>query len=575
MDQQKALSILKSGHNVYLTGSAGTGKTYLLNEYIEYLRVREVPVAITASTGIAATHIGGQTIHSWSGIGISDVVTKKELDRIAKNKQTVSRLVKTKVLIIDEISMLSGKVLTGISDILKHFRKSSEPFGGLQVILSGDFFQLPPVSREPMTNREKFAFMAPVWVEANLRVCYLKQQYRQGKDMLSIVLSEIRTQDVSDDSLDRLREKLEDKFIDEKALKLYTHNADVDAMNRKRLEENQNPLRRFYAETKGKTKILEGLKQSVLAGPELELKLEARVMFVRNNPEKGYFNGTMGTVVGFEDEDGYPKVKLDSDFGRIITVKPEEWTVTDEKEVILASYKQVPLRLAWAITVHKSQGMTLDAAEMDLSKTFEAGQGYVALSRLKNWDGLYLTGINRISLELDPLSVKADVRFQELSEENEDWINIHSEADMEIAYKDFIDKCGGTNDQEVIRLNQNREKEYYQKEKKESTYEKTRKLLTDGKKLDEIAFERDLSMGTIINHLEKIKANHPETDLEPFKPDQKDLSKVEKVIDGLKKQGDEEFFDKEGRVKLGYIHNAMNGQLDYDMIKMARLFIEG
>lgn len=574
MEQEIAFSILKSGQNVYLTGSAGTGKTYLLNQYIEYLRVREVAVAVTASTGIAATHIGGQTIHSWSGIGISDVVTKVELDRISKNKQTVSRLTKTRVLIIDEISMLSGKVLTGISEILKHFRKNSEAFGGLQVILSGDFFQLPPVSRQPMTNREKFAFMAPVWVEANMRVCYLKQQFRQGRDTLSIILSEIRTQDVSDDSLDRLREKLEHEYVDDKALKLYTHNADVDVMNRKRLEENENPLKVFYAETKGKTKILEGLKQSVLAGPALELKLNARVMFVRNNPEKKYYNGTLGTIEAFDDEDGYPIVKLDADYGRQIKVYPEEWTVTDEKEVILASYKQIPLRLAWAITVHKSQGMTLDAAEMDLSKTFEAGQGYVALSRLKSWDGLYLSGINRVSLALDSLSVKADIRFQELSEENEDWLNVHPEKDLENTFREFIRKSEGTNDPDVIASNQDRDKAYYKKEKKTSTYEKTRKLIEEGKKLDQIAFERDLALGTIIGHLETIKNMHPEIDLEPFKPHAKDISKVEKVISGLKKQGNEEFLDKEGKIKLGYIHTAMNGQMDYDTIKMARIFIE-
>ncbi len=140
MEQETALSILKSGHNAYLTGSAGTGKTYLINQYIEYLRLRNVPVAVTASTGIAATHIGGQTIHSWSGIGIRDLITIDDLEKIARNKQTRERLTGIQVLIIDEISMLSGKVLTGISDILKHFKRSDLPFGGVQTILSGDFF---------------------------------------------------------------------------------------------------------------------------------------------------------------------------------------------------------------------------------------------------------------------------------------------------------------------------------------------------------------------------------------------------------------------------------------------------
>ncbi|MFT7232791.1 MAG: ATP-dependent exoDNAse (exonuclease V) alpha subunit, partial [Cyclobacteriaceae bacterium] len=252
MDQKSAISILKSGQNVYLTGSAGTGKTYLINEYIEYLRLREVPVAVTASTGIAATHIGGQTIHSWSGIGIKESVATQDLERIAKNKQTKERLQNTKVLIIDEISMLSGKVLTGISDILKHFKKSDLAFGGIQVILSGDFFQLPPVSREGLSNREKFAFMAPVWVEAGLKVCYLTQQYRQGLDTLSTVLTEIRSKSLSEDTFNLIQDKIREEMPDSEILKLYTHNADVDAMNFKRLAENPNPVRVFEATTTGK-----------------------------------------------------------------------------------------------------------------------------------------------------------------------------------------------------------------------------------------------------------------------------------------------------------------------------------
>lgn len=571
MDQQTALSILKSGENVYLTGSAGTGKTYLLNQYIEYLRTREVPLAVTASTGIAATHIGGQTIHSWSGIGIRDTIGPKDLEKIALNKQTVARIKNVQVLIIDEISMLSGKVLMGISTIMKHFRNSQEAFGGVQVVITGDFFQLPPVSREPLSNREKFAFMAPVWVEARFKICYLTTQYRQGRDALSIILSEVRSQDVTDDSLDRIREKLEDQTSNEQALKLYTHNADVDAMNAHKLKENTNPLKTFYAETKGQSKLVEGLKQSVLAAPIVELKKDARVMFVKNNPEKGYFNGTIGTVVGYDQEEGYPIVKLEND--RTIVARPEEWTVTDEKETILASFKQVPLRLAWAITVHKSQGMTLDHAEMDLSKTFEAGQGYVALSRLKSWDGLSLLGINPASLRLDPLAVKADKRFQELSEESEDWINVFSEGELEIRFKDFISKCGGTNDPDVIASNQGREKKYYKKEKKVSTYKKTLALIKAGKGLDEIAFERDLSLGTIVGHLEQLLLDDPDLDLSAHRPDQKTIDKVAKAIDAIKNQHNEEYLDKDGRVKLGAIYKATNGALDYEEIRLARLFV--
>ena len=142
MQQATALKILKSGQNVFLTGSAGSGKTHLLNQYIAYLRAHGVKVAVTASTGIAATHLAGQTIHSWSGLGVKEVITSKDLERIAKKKPVRQRLEQAQVLIIDEISMLSGQNLAGVDQILKHFKGSGEAFGGVQVVFCGDFFQL-------------------------------------------------------------------------------------------------------------------------------------------------------------------------------------------------------------------------------------------------------------------------------------------------------------------------------------------------------------------------------------------------------------------------------------------------
>lgn len=570
MNQETALSILKNGHNVYLTGSAGTGKTYLINQYVKYLKVREVPVAVTASTGIAATHIGGQTIHSWSGIGIKEMVGKEDFDRIRKNKQTVSRLVETKVLIIDEISMLSGKVLTGINDILKHFRKSEKAFGGVQIILSGDFFQLPPVSRYQVSNREKFAFMAPIWVQSEFKICYLTVQFRQTETFLTKFLSEIRAQDIAEESVKMVQDKLKEN-PEENGVKLFTHNADVDAMNASKLAASLNSKEVFVAVTKGKGKIVEGLMQSVLASPSLELKVGAKVMFVRNNPERGYFNGTMGEIMEFDGEEGYPLVKTQQ--GRWVLAKPEEWTITDEKDNILASYKQVPLRLAWAITVHKSQGMTLEKAEIDLSKTFEPGQGYVALSRLRDWEGLQLRGINSMALSVDGLAYKADQRFQELSKEHEVWIGRYEKEALAIHNIDFIKRSGGTNDPEVIHKNETREEKKFIGGKKENTYEVTKKLIEAGKSLEEIAFEREFTQGTIISHIQKIRQDHPDVDIDQYKPDQKKLDKLKSVISKLKLQNDESLLDSTGQVKLGFVHRALNGKMDYEEIRLARLFI--
>jgi len=495
-----------------------------------------------------------------------------DLEKIARNKQTRERLEGIQVLIIDEISMLSGKVLTGISDILKHFKRSDQPFGGVQTILSGDFFQLPPVSREPMTNREKFAFMAPVWVAAQLKVCYLTTQYRQGKDALAIVLDEVRNKAVSDDTINLIQDKMQETSTETDVLRLYTHNADVDAMNEKRLAENENKLHTFIAQGKGNPKMVENLRNSVLAAPSLGLKIGAKVMFVRNNPEKDYHNGTIGMVEGFEGEGDWPKVKLHN--GHSILAKPEEWTVVDEKENILASYQQVPLRLAWAITIHKSQGMTLDAAEIDLAKTFETGQGYVALSRLKNWNGLLLKGINNTALAVDDLAFKADKRFKELSEEAEDGVFDKNEPQLKSIYEHFVRRCGGTNDEDIINKNKIREKKFIKKEPTGNTISITKRMIEEGKTLDQIATERSLSLNTIVGHVERIKKDGSSINMDKFKPEPHLLAKVHKAMSKLKAQGNEEFFDKNGDLKIGMIYNALNGKVEYDVIRLARIFSE-
>lgn len=415
MTQEKALEILKSGENAFITGSAGTGKTFLLNQFIDYLKKEKIPVGITASTGIAATHINGMTIHSWCGIGIKDSLTGKDLMRLMTKKHVRSKVKKAKVLIIDEISMLHRKQLDLVNRVLQFFHDNLLPFGGIQVVFCGDFFQLPPVSKNNESSREKFAFMADSWVQANLKICYLTHQYRQKDNDLNRILNEIRNDAISSKSIHLLDEVcvLKPK---ENGTKLFTHNADVDRINQEFLSQIEDDVRIFKAKTTGEKKLIELLKKSVLAKEEIELKIGAKVMFVKNNYEKGYINGTLGTVTGYTDK-GLPRVKLLE--GKTMTVTPELWSIDDERGVELATFNQIPLRLAWAITIHKSQGMTLDEAEIDLRRTFEPGQGYVALSRLKQFDSLSLLGYNATALQVDRLALKADKRFRELSEEVE------------------------------------------------------------------------------------------------------------------------------------------------------------
>ena len=576
MKQETALEILKTGKNVFLTGSAGAGKTYLLNQYIDYLRFHGVPLSITASTGIAATHIGGLTIHSWSGLGIKEHITKHDLQKMHKKKPLRTRIEKVKVLIIDEISMLSKETIGCIDLILQYFKKNAEPFGGIQVIFSGDFFQLPPVSRERKKSSEKFAFMAPVWVQANLNICYLSESYRHEENILMHVLDDIRRGEISAKSKDLLTQKLQEnqEILDSSKIKLFTHNADVDRINNIELAKLENKSKIFRAETHGTTKLITTLKKSVLAPDKLELKKNAQVIFVRNNYEEGYVNGTMGEVIDF-DIKGYPIVQTFD--GHEITARPEEWQIEDELHNPIASFEQIPLRLAWAITVHKSQGMTLDAAEIDLSKTFEPGQGYVALSRIKTWQGLTLLGCNSQALLMDGLAMRADGRFQALSSEAEKAFQELGLDEHKKRSDQFILDCGGTLDREEIMRNkeiQQIPKKVPKKAAKISTYDQTIALIEKGKDLQDIADTRSLSIESIIKHLSKISKSHPHLDISLLKPEDERVDAVEAAIEKCSIDAQEDDYDIHGNIKLGLIHRELKRKFEFSEISLCRIFIK-
>ena len=177
----------------------------MLNQYISYLKERKVKVAVTASTGIAATHMNGMTIHSWAGIGVKEFITQGNLRSMSSKKYLKDHLEKAKVLIIDEISMLHKNQINAVDVVLRYFKKNEEPFGGIQIVVCGDFFQLPPIGSQGETSKDKFAFMSEAWVKANLAVCYLTEQYRQSDNDLNLILNEIRTGDISKKSYETLK----------------------------------------------------------------------------------------------------------------------------------------------------------------------------------------------------------------------------------------------------------------------------------------------------------------------------------------------------------------------------------
>ncbi|MBU2229013.1 AAA family ATPase [Patescibacteria group bacterium] len=441
MKQSDALDILKMGHNVFLTGFAGSGKTFLLNKYIEYLRKSNVEVGVTASTGIAATHMEGRTIHSWAGMGISSEMTKPEIKKVLRKAHIKKRIAGTRVLIIDEISMLGHRQLDLVDEICRLGKKQNIPFGGMQIILSGDFFQLPPINKASDEGENKFATESSVWEEMDLKICYLDEQFRQSDKEFSKILNDIRDDKVTADTISTLMSRLNVDIGDEIVpTKLNTHNAAVDAINGRELTKLIGKPVKFEMNSTGSPKVVETLKKGCLAPEKITLKLGASVMFVKNNFNKEYVNGTLGKVIDFGKEEGWPIVETSS--GKRIVAEPESWGIEEEGETI-ARVEQVPLRLAWAISVHKSQGMSLETAEIDLSRAFECGMGYVALSRVRSLSGIKLTGINNTALEVNKDVVGLNREFIIRSQSDADELKEFGKKKVNKLQSDFIKEARG------------------------------------------------------------------------------------------------------------------------------------
>ena len=408
MDQKTALKILHSGENVFITGQAGSGKTFLLNKFINEARKKGKTVAVTATTGLAATHLNGTTIHSWSGMGVANSISGNFYSKIRKPRR--ENICETDILIIDEISMLHDYRLDMVNAILKKIRKNNSPFGGIQLVMSGDFFQLPPVNRYDDEFKGGFVTESVAWRQAGLKICYLNEQHRQADEELSAILTAMRTNNLKRDQVQTLLNRIDAEApSNEIVTKLYTTNRDVDIINKKELAKIKGKSYFYSQETEGTKHYVEVLRRAILAAPILELKKGAHVMSIKNSPDGKYVNGSLGEVVDFKYGD--PVVKFNN--GNTVRIKTSEWNLADG-EIVLASIEQVPLKLAWAITVHKSQGMTLDGAEIDLSRAFVEGMGYVALSRVKNLHSLYLKGLNKMAITVSSEAIEIDKMLQKM-----------------------------------------------------------------------------------------------------------------------------------------------------------------
>ena len=410
-EQAEALKIIHEGKSVFLTGPGGTGKSFLIQRIVETLNEKLKKVAVTALTGCAALLLGkeAKTVYSWAGIGLGREEAKKIANDIAKQPWKIKvrrRWLLTKVLIIDEISMMTPEILELLDTVGRLVRRQDKPFGGLQLIMVGDFFQLPPVSKD----EARFVFESPIWKTLDLTTITLKQIMRQSDSAFQEILNEARFGKLSAKSLATLKSRQTDEWqkLKIRPTLLFSRRSEVDMINRKNLKALTGQSKTFEAKTVYDTTIAKGNEDNSFALAKLdrdapytvslELKVGTQVMLIYNlDQANGLVNGSRGVVEEF-NAIGYPSV-LFKGCDKAIEIGPQTWE-SDEVEGLKRS--QIPLILAYAVTIHKCQGATLDSVLIDIGcSTFETGQAYVALSRVKSLDSLYI-------FDLEPEAFKAN-----------------------------------------------------------------------------------------------------------------------------------------------------------------------
>lgn len=392
-EQQVVYDRVMEGGNVLLSGPAGTGKSFLLERCVRDLRQRGKYVSVTASTGIAALNVGGSTIHSFLGTGIHG-----HLDEVRKHPPDLRRpgleaqILNTQVLVVDEVSMLTGDYVDMVDWWLAEVRqrrreRNVTPFGGIQVILCGDFLQLPPVQMSGERKAERlFAFEAACWEAANVRPFLLQQNFRQADGAFVGHLLRLRRGEVPNDTRDFFRPCV-GRVLD-KPTWLMARNDDAQRHNLAELAELPGHAMRFQATFTGTEPGQAALRKNCIAEPVLHLKPGAPVILLQNNAKLGTVNGMRATVECASAKEERVDVILAN--GQPVALGLGEWEHRDAAGTLLATMKQYPVKLAWALTIHKSQGLTLDRVWCDLAQVFEAGHAYVALSRVRTVGGLAL-----------------------------------------------------------------------------------------------------------------------------------------------------------------------------------------
>jgi ATP-dependent DNA helicase PIF1 len=418
-EQQLAFDKYVQGHNIFITGPGGSGKSALIKMINKHAYSQFKDIQVTALTGCAAVLLNckAKTLHSWAGIGLGNGTIEELVTKIKKNKFAKALWRQTQVLVVDEVSMLSLKLFNMLNEIGKAVRGNFKPFGGIQIIFSGDFFQLPPVGDKDEPDTQRFCFESEEWNSVFLRDCQIQliKIFRQTDEIYSSILNQIREGKIKRKSNDLLLQYVERPFaanLVAEPTKLYPTRNKVENINNTKMASLQGLEREFkikYIKDIEMTKNerlkrleytdkdiqveLDFLAGNLICEKEMKLKIGSQVMCIVNiQSDTGIevCNGSQGIVTDFCEFTLCPRVKFNNGLERVMV--RHVWA-SDKIPGIGVS--QVPLILAWALTIHKSQGATMDAAEIDVgSGIFECGQTYVALSRVKSLDGLYLTSFD-------------------------------------------------------------------------------------------------------------------------------------------------------------------------------------
>jgi ATP-dependent DNA helicase PIF1 len=403
--QRDAIEQIRSGRNVMITGPAGTGKSFLLR----FIQEEYPKMPITASTGIAALNVGGCTLHTWAKLSRGDQSAAQIANRLNERKDGVWIAMQScEKLAIDEISMTSAETLDMLDEILRRVRKNNRPFGGVQLIVFGDFLQLPPVPEEGRPAR--FAFESAAWQYADFKVYLLTEVMRQKDAEFAGVLSRVRVGDTSEEVRSVLRPRINalDPNPSLRPTDLATHNELADGINFEELRKLETKECEFQASDSADTPyLMQKLDKDCIAPKTLTLKIGCQVMLLKNiDPQAGLVNGSIGRLVDLK-EGQFKRVLPVVEFsnGVVREIERATWEMKRGKDV-LASRIQTPLRPSYAITIHKAQGLTLEKVRVHLKRCFSDGQAYVALSRAKTLEGLFIAGISGTSIRTNPTALE-------------------------------------------------------------------------------------------------------------------------------------------------------------------------